>query len=82
MKTDIILDGFKMAETKYGLRYTKFIGDGDSSVYPTLVTEVPGWGHVIRKVECANHCIKCYRSSLEKLVHDKPQYKGKEKLTH
>ena len=76
METDIILDGFKMAEAKYGLRYTTFIGDGDSSVYPTLVTEVPGWGHVIRKVECANHCVKCYRSSLEKLVHDKPQYKG------
>ena len=55
----------KMAETKYGLRYTTFIGDGDSSVYPTLVPEVPGWGHVIRKVECANHCVKCYRSSLE-----------------
>ena len=34
METDIILQGFKEAEAKYGLRYTKFVGDGDSSVYP------------------------------------------------
>ena len=81
METDIILEGFKAAESKHGLRYTKFIGDGDSSVHPTLVNEVPVWGHIIKKVECANHSTKCYRSSLEKLVQDNPQYKGKGKLT-
>ncbi len=32
-------------------------------------------------MECANHCCKCYRSSLEKLVQEKPQYKGKGGLT-
>ena len=34
--------GFKAAETQHGMRYINFIGDGDSSVYPTLVTGVPG----------------------------------------
>ena len=50
METDIILDGFCQAEKVRGLRYTKFIGDGDSSVYPTLLTAVPGWGREIGAV--------------------------------
>ena len=81
METDILVQGFKEAETKYGLRYTTFTGDGDSSMYSNLVTQVPGWGHAIQKVECANHAVKCYRGALEKLVSEKPQYKGRGKLT-
>ncbi len=54
---------------------------GDSSVYPTLLSKVPVWGYAIKKLECANHAVKCYRSSLENLVKEKPQYKGKGKLT-
>ena len=81
METDIILQGFKEAETKYGLRYTTFIGDGDSSLHPNLISGVLGWGHVITKSECANHAMKCYRASLERLVEEKTRYKGKGKLT-
>ena len=77
METDLILQGFKQVD-EYGLRYTKFIGD--SSVFPTLVAQVPVWGHAIEKIECANHAIKCYWSALENLVKDKPHYKGKGKL--
>ncbi len=75
MEPDIILSGFKEAERVHGLRYINFIGDGDSSVYPTLIQGVPGWGRYIKKMECANHACKCYRSSLEKPVQEKPQYK-------
>ena len=64
METDIILAGFKAAETQHGVRYINYIGDGDSSNYPTLVAGVPGWGHAITKKECANHALKCYRGSL------------------
>ena len=81
METDIILQGFKEAESKYGLRYTKFVGDGDSSTHPNLITGVPCWRHAIKKLECANHAIKCYRGALEKLVQEKPHYKGKGRLT-
>ena len=81
METDIILTGFKGAEKQHGLRYIKFIGDGDSSVYPSLVAGVPGWGYAISKQECANHALKCYRASLEQLVKEKSQYRGKHKLT-
>ena len=81
METDMLVEGFKQAESKYGLRYIQFIGDGDSSVYPTLLSQVPVWGHAIRKIECSNHAVKYYRSALENLVKEKPQYKGKGKLT-
>ncbi len=37
METDIIVEGFKEAERVHGVRYTCFVGDGDSSVYPTLL---------------------------------------------
>ena len=37
--------------------------------------------HVIRKSECANQSMKCYRASLEMLVEEKTRYKGKGKLT-
>lgn len=80
METDIILEGFRTCEQQHGVRYTSFIGDGDSSVYPTLISSIP-WGYAITKIECANHCVKCYRTALEKLVQDKPSYKGKGKLT-
>ena len=81
METDIILDGFLKAEQMHGVRYTRFIGDGDSSVFPTLRENIPIWGHDIQKVKCANHACKCYRSSLEKLVTNNPFYKGKDRLT-
>jgi len=81
METNIIIDGFCQAERVHGLRYIRFIGDGDSSVYPTLLTTVPGWGRAIEKMECANHACKCYRGSLEKVVQENPKYKGKGGLT-
>ena len=81
MESDIILEGFCMAEKQHGLRYINFIGDGDSSVHTTLLSGVPGWGHAITKQECANHAVKCYRFAFENLVKDKPHYKGKHKLT-
>ena len=81
MKTDIMVEGFYQCERVHGVRYLCFIGDGDSSVYPTLIQSVPGWGYAIKKLECANRACKCYRASLEKLAHEKPMYKGKGGLT-
>ena len=81
METDIILEEFLEAEKVHVVRYTKFVGDGDSSVYPTLLQSVPIWGHVIEKLECANHACKCYRGALEQLVHDNSSYKGSGGLT-
>ena len=80
-ESDIILEGFQAAEKTHGIRYMRIVGDGDSSVYSTLVQCVPVWGCDIEKVECANHMCKCYRGALERLVQDNPQYKGSGGLT-
>ena len=81
METDILVEGFRAAESMHGVRYMKMIGDGDSSVLTNIQTCVPGWGVFVTKVECANHAVKCYRNRLEKIVQDFPNYKGKGKLT-
>lgn len=81
MEADIIIEGFKQAEDKHGLRYMTVIGDGDSSVYAKIRQEVPGWGPHVKKLECANHVCKCLRSNLEKVVSENPQYKGKHHLS-
>ncbi|XP_021375757.1 uncharacterized protein LOC110464719 [Mizuhopecten yessoensis] len=81
MEADIILDGFLNAEKLYGLRYMRMIADGDSSVFARIQQSVPIWGRHVIKMECSNHVCKCLRSSLEKLVFDKPHYKGSGGLT-
>ena len=57
METNILLEGFMEAERVHGLRYMKFIGDGDSSIHPTLIQNVPVWDHAIQKLECATTCL-------------------------
>ena len=81
MEPDIILEGFQQAERVHGVRYLRFVGDGDSSVYSTLLQGVTGWGRHIKKLECANHTCKCYRSALEKIVVENPSFKGRGGLT-
>ncbi|KAK3089294.1 hypothetical protein FSP39_002467 [Pinctada imbricata] len=81
MESDIILEGFKEAESTHGVRYMRIIGDGDSSVYARIRDEIPVWGRYVVKEECSNHVTKCLRSNLEKLVSDNPLYKGKNHLT-
>ena len=58
----------------------KLIGDGDSSVMATVRQSVPYGSHV-EKIECAKYAVKCYRSQLEQLAKDNPQYRGKGGLT-
>ena len=81
MESDMIVEGFRAAETMHKVRYMKMVGDGDSSVHANIQTNVLGWGVHVAKIECANHSVKCYRNRLEKIVQDFPQYKGKGKLT-
>jgi len=64
METDIILNGFLLAEQQYGVRYINFVGDDDSFMYPTLVAGVPRWGYAIEKQESANHALKCFQGHL------------------
>ena len=70
-----------MPQKLHGIRYMRLIGDGDSSVKCDIQQNVPIWGHMITKIESANHAIKCYRNCLEKILQDFPKYKRKGKLT-
>ena len=64
----------------HGLRYMKFIGDGDSSVHYNIITSVP-YGRHVEKIECANHAVKAYHSRLANIVKDNPSFGGSGKLT-
>ena len=76
MESDIIVEGFRLSEQTHGLRYMRIIGDGDSSVADNLQQCVT-YGPFIKKIECANHAYKCYRSKLESLAKDHPEFRGK-----
>ena len=80
MELDIITEGFQRSEQMHKLRFTQLVGDGDSSVFYSVALNVT-YGRRVKKVECANHAIKCYRSHLEALLKDNPQYQGRGGLT-
>ena len=76
MEANIIVEGFQLSEQMHGVRYLWLIGDGDSSVYHSVVTGVPSYGWCVQKDECANHAVKCYRNCLEALCKNHPEYQG------
>jgi hypothetical protein len=80
MESDMVAEGFRLSERQHGLRYMRLAGDGDSSVLYTIATTVP-YGPHVKKIECANHACKGYRSRLEKLAKDHPEFRGKGGLT-
>ena len=80
METDITAEGFSLSEQMYSLRYMSVIDDGDSSVIATIQQAVL-YGIFVKKIECTNHDCKAYRSRLEALAKDNPQYHGKGGLT-
>ena len=80
MESDNIVKGFTMSEQMYGLRYMSVIIDGDSSEMATIRQTV-SCGIFMNKIECANHTCKTYKSRLEALAKDNPEYRGKGGLT-
>jgi hypothetical protein len=64
MEPDILLEGFNKSISMHNLVYNKMIGDGDSSVYITLLHAVKYEGVKIEKVECVNHAVKRFNSHM------------------
>lgn len=59
MEVDAAVKIFSRSEEKHGLRYTKYIGDGDSKDYCAVVEEkVYGDDVTIEKHECIGHIQK------------------------
>ena len=82
MENAVILEGFQQAEATHGVRYMRYIGDGDASVFAALRRDGPSWcQRGLQKLECANHSCKGIRGKLEQLVVDHPEFKGPNRLT-
>ena len=61
MEADIICEGFLLSESKHCFRYMNlWSGWRQLSISQYILTTVP-YG---KKVECANHVVKCYRTRL------------------
>lgn len=58
MESAVIVEGFKSSMEMHGLKYTKLVGDGDSSVTKKLLIEKPYGATLIEKVECVNHLLR------------------------
>ena len=43
--------------------------------------EIVPYGCDVKKVECSNHAVKCYRTRLENIYKDNPSFRGKGGLT-
>jgi len=69
MEANIVVDGFNASENMHGVRYLKFVGDGDSSVYAKIQEKVL-YGKQVRKMECTNHALKNYGKHLRKTKAD------------
>lgn len=69
METEIIVDGFKFCAAK-GARFTKYIGDGDSSTHKALkdlrLYKNPDLD--IEKFECVNHLFRNFYKKMDDLL--------------
>lgn len=69
MEASSILEMFQRSLEKYGLRYTSYIGDGDSKTFTKIVNAKPyGENVVIIKKECVGHVQKRMGTRLRELV--------------
>lgn len=67
MEADIIVEGFRLSEEMYNLRYKSYVGDGDSSVQKNIIDKV-SYGRHVTKIECANHLVKNVTKKLFKVA--------------
>ncbi len=62
MEKAIILEGFRRSIQDHDLVYWKFIGDGDSSVFKSVINVYPGME--VEKIECCNHVCRNFTTRL------------------
>ncbi|GFU57111.1 uncharacterized protein TNCV_1779741 [Trichonephila clavipes] len=67
MEVDGALSIFQRSVQRYDVRYTKYLGDGDSKAFDNIVkNEVYGDNCTITKLECIGHVMKRMRSRLRR----------------
>lgn len=77
----MVVEGFQCSEEVHGVKYLRFIADGDSSVFSKIKENVT-YGQDVRKMECTNHALKNYGKHLRKIKADTQiNLKGRKLLT-
>ncbi|XP_050306062.1 uncharacterized protein LOC126745672 isoform X2 [Anthonomus grandis grandis] len=71
MEADIVLEGFKRSMELYNLKFTKMIGDGDSSVHRKLLQSKPYGNMLVQKVECRNHLLRNFAKKIREICNKK-----------
>jgi hypothetical protein len=72
IEADTAVEGMKLSEQLYGVRYKYFIGDGDSSVYAKILAAKPyGNETIVVKIECRNHLLRNLRTKLNNIITNK-----------
>ncbi|XP_050512375.1 uncharacterized protein LOC126888289 [Diabrotica virgifera virgifera] len=67
METDIIAEGFRNSLNQYGIKYSKMVGDGDSSVYRKLLEIRPYGNCLVQKIECKNHILRNFAKKIREI---------------
>ncbi|GFU74155.1 uncharacterized protein TNCV_1642791 [Trichonephila clavipes] len=68
MEVSGAIEIFQRSESWHGLRYTKFLGDGDSKAYKAAVNEMQPYGVTgIGKLECVGYVAKWMGTRLRAL---------------
>ncbi|KAF2897111.1 hypothetical protein ILUMI_09066 [Ignelater luminosus] len=71
MEADIIAEECRLSKTMYNIKYTRVVGDGDSSVMEKLRTQLPyGPKTEIEKIECTNHLLRSFGKKI-RAIYDK-----------
>lgn len=58
MEVDAILEMFHRSEEKYQVKYTTYIGDGDSKTFKAILDTQPYNDIIVKKKECVGHVEK------------------------
>ena len=58
MEVNIVKDMFGRSEDKHSLRYTHFIGDGDTNIYKSVADSKPYGRFSVKQLECVGHVQK------------------------
>ena len=69
MDLDLAFEAFNKCREMYGIVYLEYVADGDT--YLKTVLERVEYGNIIRRVPCANHAKKNYRSQKENVAIEK-----------
>lgn len=67
MESAILVEGFRLSEEMYGVRYSTMIADGDSSTYKKTLESRPYKDLTVEKIECRNHLLRNFCNKLKTL---------------